>query len=259
MKNLNVNAPARAAGRAEGATKRRATRKTPAPKTPAQSAAKSSAESARKTTPKPASKPATQSAVPASEAPASGTRRKKAPAQVRAQLLQAASDIATDHGVQAVTLEAVAERAGVTKGALQYHFVNKQGLLDALFEQTLERFEDQMETRLAADRKDARGAASRAYLHTTIDETSPAASTNVLRVLVAAMMTDPEIRERYSTPMRKWTRPDPLPLDQAARLMICRLAADGLWISDLLGYQDMSPELRDEVVRQIERMTLLKP
>jgi AcrR family transcriptional regulator len=258
MKNLNVNAPARAAGRAESATKPRATRKTPAPKTPAQSAAKSTAEStaefARKTTPKPASKPATKS-----EAPASGTRRKKAPAQVRAQLLQAASDIATDHGVQAVTLEAVAERAGVTKGALQYHFVNKQGLLDALFEQTLERFEDQMETRLAADRKDARGAASRAYLHTTIDETSPAASTNVLRVLVAAMMTDPEIRERYSTPMRKWTRPDPLPLDQAARLMICRLAADGLWISDLLGYQDMSPELRDEVVHQIERMTLLKP
>lgn len=254
MKNLNVNAPARAAGRAESATKPRATRKTPAPKTPGQSAAKSAADSARKTTPKPASKPATKS-----EAPASGTRRKKAPAQVRAQLLQAASDIATDHGVQAVTLEAVAERAGVTKGALQYHFVNKQGLLDALFEQTLERFEDQMETRLAADRKDARGAASRAYLHTTIDETSPAASTNVLRVLVAAMMTDPEIRERYSTPMRKWTRPDPLPLDQAARLMICRLAADGLWISDLLGYQDMSPELRDEVVRQIERMTLLKP
>ncbi|HKU00940.1 MAG TPA: TetR/AcrR family transcriptional regulator [Paraburkholderia sp.] len=178
--------------------------------------------------------------------------------QVRAQLLQAASDIATDHGMQAVTLEAVAERAGVTKGALQYHFANKQGLLDALFEQTLERFESQMETRIAADRQDPHGANSRAYLHATIDEANPAASTNVLRVMVAAMMTDPEIRERYSAPMRKWTRPDPLPLEQAARLMICRLAADGLWISDLLGYQDMSPEMRDEVVRQIERMTIDK-
>jgi AcrR family transcriptional regulator len=212
----------------------------------------------------PAQQPATRSISPALAAeaqacaPASGTRRKKAPVQVRAQLLQAASDIATDHGVQAVTLDAVAERAGVTKGALQYHFANKQGLLDALFEQTLERFESQIEDRLAADRQDPRGANARAYLHTSIDETSPAASTNVLRVLVAAMMTDPVIRERYSAPMRKWTRPDPLPLEQAARLMICRLAADGLWISDLLGYQDMSPEMRDEVVRQIERMTLDK-
>lgn len=195
---------------------------------------------------KPGEKPAT---------PTSGTRRKKAPVQVRAQLLQAASDIATDHGVQAVTLDAVAERAGVTKGALQYHFANKQGLLDALFEQTLERFEAQMETRIAADREDPHGANARAYLHTTLEETNPAASTNVLRVLVAAMMTDPEIRERYSEPMRKWTRPDPLPLEQAARLMICKLAADGLWISDLLGYQDLSPEMRNEVVRQIERMT----
>jgi len=192
-------------------------------------------------------------------APAAGTRRKKAPVQVRAQLLQAASDIATDQGVPAVTLDAVAERAGVTKGALQYHFANKQGLLDALFEQTLERFEQQMHARIeegVAQGVPEHGAAARAYLHTTIDETNPAASTNVLRVLVAAMMTDTAIRERYATPMRKWTRPDPLPLEAAARLMICRLAADGLWISDLLGYQNMPPRLRAEVVRQLEQLAL---
>ena len=100
------------------------------------------------------------------------------------------------------------------------------------------------------------GAAARAYLHTTIDEAKPAASTNVLRVLVAAMMTDTAIRERYATPMRKWTRPDPLPLEASARLMICRLAADGLWISDLLGYQNMPPRLRAEVVRQLEQLAL---
>ncbi|WP_091997905.1 TetR/AcrR family transcriptional regulator [Paraburkholderia lycopersici] len=199
-------------------------------------------------------------AAPPDGAPAAGARRKKAPAQVRAQLLQAASDIATDHGVPAVTLDAVAERAGVTKGALQYHFANKQGLLDALFEQTMERFEQHMHTRIEAGvAKGApqHSAAARAYLHTTIDETSPAASTDVLRVLVAAMMTDPAIRERYAAPMRKWTRPDPLPLEAAARLMICRLAADGLWISELLGYQNMPPRLRDEVVRQLEQLALV--
>jgi AcrR family transcriptional regulator len=149
----------------------------------------------------------------------------------------------------------------VTKGALQYHFENKQGLLDALFEQTMERFEHQMHTRIeasAAEGAPQHAAAARAYLHTTLDETSPAASTNVLRVLVAAMMTDPAIRERYAAPMRKWTRPDPLPLEDAARLMICRLAADGLWISELLGYQNMPPRLRDEVVRQLEQFALTK-
>ena len=252
MKNPPVKASAGAAGHAPGGAASPARQPAPhvaqAPEEAQRPAARSAA---------PARHPEAKSAEPPG-APTSGSRRKKAPVQVRAQLLQAASDIATDHSVQAVTLDAVAERAGVTKGALQYHFANKQGLLDALFEQTLAHFESQIEARIAADREDPRGANARAYLHATIDETNPAASTNVLRVLVAAMMTDPEIRERYSAPMRKWTRPDPLPLEQAARLMICRLAADGLWISDLLGYQDMSPEMRDEVVRQIERMTLDK-
>jgi AcrR family transcriptional regulator len=188
-------------------------------------------------------------------APVSGVRRKKAPEQVRAQLLQAASDIATELGVQSVTLDAVAERAGVTKGALQYHFANKQGLLDALFEQTMERFEQQMLERIARDAGDSQGAVARAYLHTTMDDASPAASTDVLRVLVAAMMTDPDIRERHAAPMRKWTRPDPLSLRRAARTMICRLAADGLWISELLGYQAIPDALRREIVRQLEAMT----
>jgi AcrR family transcriptional regulator len=235
MKDSSVKAPARAPTRAPKRVAKAAVAVAPAA---------SKAPSPRKPAP-----------------PATGTRRKKAPAQVRALLLQAASDIATDLGVPAVTLDAVAERAGVTKGALQYHFANKQGLLDALFEQTMERFEQQMHTRIAAGMDDGappHSATARAYLHTTIDETSPAASTDVLRVLVAAMMTDPAIRERYAAPMRKWTRPDPLPLEAAARLMICRLAADGLWISDLLGYQNMPARLRDEVVRQLEQLALAR-
>ncbi|MGU7778827.1 TetR/AcrR family transcriptional regulator [Burkholderia sp. PU8-34] len=196
---------------------------------------------------------------PSTPAPAgAGVRRKKAPEQVRAQLLVAASDIATHQGVQALTLDAVAERAGVTKGALQYHFANKQGLLDALFEQTIERFGRQMATRIAADPQPA-GAAARAYVHTTLDTANPAASTDVLRVLVASMVTEPETRERWAVPIREWSRPDPVPLEQAAMLMICRLAADGLWISELLGSQEMPADLRDEVVRQLDRMTAGKP
>ncbi|MGU7770745.1 TetR/AcrR family transcriptional regulator [Burkholderia sp. MR1-5-21] len=195
---------------------------------------------------------AEQSSTPA--AAGAGVRRKKAPEQVRAQLLVAASDIATHYGVQALTLDAVAERAGVTKGALQYHFANKQGLLDALFEQTVERFGRQMEARIAADPQPA-GAAARAYVHTTLDKANPAASTDVLRVLVASMVTEPETRERWAVPIREWSRPDPVPLEQAAMLMICRLAADGLWISELLGSQEMPADLRVEIVRQLDRMT----
>ncbi|MBR7896328.1 TetR family transcriptional regulator [Burkholderia multivorans] len=203
---------------------------------------------------KPGDDAAQSRAAAAAPAPAAGVRRKKAPEQVRAQLLDAASDIATHHGVAALTLDAVAERAGVTKGALQYHFANKQGLLDALFGQATERFAAQMAARRAAD-PHGEGAAARAYLHAVLDTAQPAASTDVLRVLVASMITDQETRARWSVPMREWTRPDPVPLEQAATLMICRLAADGLWISELLDSVEMSAELRAEIVRQLDRMS----
>lgn len=190
--------------------------------------------------------------------PAAGVRRKKAPELVRAQLLEAASDIATGQGVAALTLDAVAERAGVTKGALQYHFANKQGLLDALFGQATERFATQMAARRAAD-SHGDGAAARAYLHAVLDTAQPAASTEVLRVLVASMITEQETRARWSVPMREWTRPDPVPLERAATLMICRLAADGLWISELLDSVEISAELRAEIVRQLDRMSAGEP
>lgn len=199
---------------------------------------------------------AERASTPAASA-ASGVRRKKAPEQVRSQLLAAASDLATRHGVQALTLDAVAERAGVTKGALQYHFANKQGLLDALFEQTVARFSGQVAERIAADPEPAgAGAASRAYMRTMLDQKNPAASTDVLRVLVASMVSEPEARERWSAPISELSRPDPVPLEQAATLMICRLAADGLWLWDLLGCQGMPDQLRAEIIRQLERMTV---
>ncbi|WP_185640428.1 TetR/AcrR family transcriptional regulator [Burkholderia stagnalis] len=192
---------------------------------------------------------------PAATVALAGVRRKKAPEQVRARLLVAASEIVTEHGVQALTLEAVAKRANVTKGALQYHFENKQGLLDALFEQTTTRFGAQMDARIAADPQPA-GAAARAYVHTTLDETNPAASIDLLRALVASMVSEPRTRARWAVPLREWTRPDPVPLEQAATLMICRLAADGLWFANILGFQDDMPDdLRAEIVRQLERLT----
>ncbi|MDI9682749.1 TetR/AcrR family transcriptional regulator, partial [Burkholderia cenocepacia] len=58
-----------------------------------------------------------------------------------------------------------------------------------------------------------------------------------------------------SVRMREWPRPDPVPLEQAATLMISRLAADGLWISELLESIEISAELRAEIVRQLDAMS----
>jgi AcrR family transcriptional regulator len=53
-------------------------------------------------------------------------------AETRARLLAAAAELFADQGVDAVSVDAVAEAAGRTSGAVYAHFGSKQGLLLAL-------------------------------------------------------------------------------------------------------------------------------
>jgi AcrR family transcriptional regulator len=55
-------------------------------------------------------------------------------AQTRALLLAAAADLFADQGIDAVSVDAVAEAAGRTSGAVYAHFGSKQGLLLALLD-----------------------------------------------------------------------------------------------------------------------------
>lgn len=54
-------------------------------------------------------------------------------------------------GLHAVTLEKVAELAGLTKGALQYHFKSRKGLVDALYDQVISQLQQRMEGHRKAD------------------------------------------------------------------------------------------------------------
>ena len=55
-------------------------------------------------------------------------------AETRARLLAAAADLFADQGIDAVSVDAVAEAAGRTSGAVYDHFGSKQGLLLALLD-----------------------------------------------------------------------------------------------------------------------------
>ena len=55
-------------------------------------------------------------------------------AETRARLLAAAAELFADQGIDAVSVDAVAEAAGRTSGAVYAHFGSKQGLLLALLD-----------------------------------------------------------------------------------------------------------------------------
>jgi AcrR family transcriptional regulator len=70
---------------------------------------------------------------PAKNAPA----RAPASAVTRAQILAAAAELAKEKGAAHISVEAIAHRAGISKGGLLYHFPKKDALIRALVEQHL--------------------------------------------------------------------------------------------------------------------------
>ena len=54
------------------------------------------------------------------------------------RILQAALELFNEHGTAAVSSTRVAERSGISKGNLQYHFPNKREIVDALFQQAIQ-------------------------------------------------------------------------------------------------------------------------
>jgi AcrR family transcriptional regulator len=68
------------------------------------------------------------------EAPAPRPSARLSKADRRTQLLDAAADLAVERGFDAVTMEGVAARAGVSKALPYQHFDNSDELIGALFE-----------------------------------------------------------------------------------------------------------------------------
>lgn len=57
----------------------------------------------------------------------------------REQMIQAAVDTVAEHGVNAATLARIAERIGIAKGGIIYHFSSKEELLNASLDSVFDR------------------------------------------------------------------------------------------------------------------------
>jgi AcrR family transcriptional regulator len=144
-------------------------------------------------------------------------------------------------GPQALTLDAVAAEAGVSKGGVLYHFASKRALIDGLIGRWLDDFEAQL------GGEDLLAAWVRAC---DLDPTQSASEFGLL----AGMVEVPEVlevaRERYA----EWTASMLAGVEDPVDAWLVRLAADGLWYSDLLGLA--APQGADRR-RLIERLLAL--
>ncbi len=82
----------------------------------------------------------------------SRTSRAESKAATRERLLAAAREIFLVTGYQGATLDAIAAKAGFTKGAVYWHFPNKQSLFLALVADSIETNFQTIQALLASSR-----------------------------------------------------------------------------------------------------------
>lgn len=174
--------------------------------------------------------------------------------ETRAMLLDAAGRLVLSEGVTSLTLEAVAREAGVSKGGLLYHFPNKEALIRGMIAALLAGFDQQLDDALAAS-EDAEqpGAWLRAYVRSTYTP-EPDAVLLSAGLLVAAA-TNPELLAPMQERFRQWqARAEQDGIDPTLATLI-RLAADGLWLADLLGFAPPTGTRRAELFSTLLSLT----
>lgn len=174
--------------------------------------------------------------------------RPKQPELVRRRLLDSAADIAVNKGLAGVTIQAVAQAAGVTKGGLFHHFASKEKLIEGEFLDQVGKFDAHIDRALGQDHA-CYGCFTRAYVAAVFD-----LKDDIIAALSISMMADPALRVLWSDWMRARldTHRD---TDSAPALEIVRYAADGVWLADLWRLDDNLRSARPELRSQLLHMT----
>lgn len=157
--------------------------------------------------------------------------RKKQPDLVRRTLLDCAAKLAVERGTAAVTIQAVAEAAGVTKGGLFHHFPNKQALIDAVVLDLIEQFNVEIDSYMAKDAQ-SHGSFTRAYVEATFGDRGLGIK-SPMAAMAISVVTDPCVKHAWSEWLADRLRHHN-DTDSAPMLEIVRLAADGAWMAYVL-------------------------
>ncbi|MDX8483249.1 TetR family transcriptional regulator [Mesorhizobium sp. VK24D] len=167
-------------------------------------------------------------------------------ANSRDRILAAAADVAREAGPGSLSLDAVANRAGVSKGGLLYNFPTKAKLMQGLVENYLHEFEQALEARVAeAGNENALSA----YVRLSADECEepqPSASW-----IFSAIAEDPD----FLTPIKAFKQQlfERLKGETGdlGSLLVCFLAIEGLRSMNLFDSDVLSPEERKLLVSSL--------
>ena len=174
----------------------------------------------------------------------------------REHILDAAEAVVREDGAAHLTLDAVAERAGVSKGGLLYHFKTKELLLQAMIDRHMHgiglRHADAL-----AKLPPGPGRELKAWAQMAIDHEKCVADKRVGSSLLAGAANDPKLLAPFHR-FQQWrlqiihdTAAAGLPFTRAA---VASLALDGLTLLELLQLSPFDTAQRRAILEDVLRL-----
>ena len=167
----------------------------------------------------------------------------------KSDLLAAAAKVIKEKGLHNLTLEAVAQAAGVSKGGLLYHFSNKEELIKALNEQSLHVFQE-----LIREDYQQTGSHVQSYVNATFRQMSDPDDLCVDASLLAAAANYKELLSIWESEYRLFRTKANEEKVSFETGMIVRLVCDGLLFSQMFQLDPLSEEERERLLARLTKM-----
>lgn len=156
----------------------------------------------------------------------------------RNRVLDAAEAIVLTHGVSGLTIDAVAQAVGITKGGVQYCFGTKNGLIDAMVERWCREFKEQIDTLAGPSSDPVERIGSYVEATTKIDRLSHARAAGLMAILLQS--------PGHMASVRKWYHDLLEPLDSSSqsgrRARLAFMAMEGAFLLRSFGFMQMESE-----------------
>ncbi|MDF5728558.1 MAG: TetR/AcrR family transcriptional regulator [Rhizonema sp. PD38] len=181
------------------------------------------------------------------------TKKSKTQCATREIILQAACQVIIAHGAEAMTLEAVAREAGVSKGGLLYHFPNKEALIAEMMNQLVElRLSRIQQAFDQDDTPETVGRWVRAYIRSFTDLNQEMIALHYS--LLAAILFNPKLLAPLQQVTDDWQQQMEASGLSPERVTLIRLALDGLYFANIFGFTPPNESLRTKMIEELLKL-----
>jgi AcrR family transcriptional regulator len=163
-------------------------------------------------------------------------------------ILDAAEDVVIKSGAVHMTLDAVYQKAGISKGGLLYHFPSKDALIDAMLKRVIKQVEDSQKRKVAI-LQNVPHKEIKAHVLAFLSQSKR--TNRICAALAVASANDPKllapVRKSFRKVFQEYIESG-LKFERAA---VITLAVDGLWLTQILGVSFFNAKQRKTIVKEM--------